>query len=327
MPDDASSELDENELLLATLDMPTGERNSYLEKACQGNGQLQARVQLLLASADDSGTFMADPIVDLNATTSMDAIDVGSQIDRYRIMEQIGEGGMGVVFVAEQTEPVRRKVALKIIKPGMDSKAVIARFQAERQALALMEHPNIARVFDAGTTRERLPYFVMELVRGSPIHKFCDSRNLNHKERLELFLKVCAAVEHAHQKGIIHRDLKPSNILVSLQDDEPQPKVIDFGIAKATSQSLTANTVYTGYAQIVGTPLYMSPEQADLNNLDIDTRSDVYSLGIILYQLLTGSTPFNEDSLKRASFDEFRRMLREDEPEKPSERFSTLAAR
>ena len=239
-------------------------------------------------------------------------------------MEQIGEGGMGVVYVAEQQEPVRRKVALKVIKPGMDSRQVVARFEAERQALALMDHPNIARVHDAGTTESGRPYFVMELVRGLPITEYCDRENLPVPERLELFVLVCRAVQHAHQKGVIHRDVKPSNILVTLVDGSPVPKVIDFGVAKATGGSLTERTLFTGFAQLVGTPLYMSPEQADLAGVDVDTRSDIYSLGVLLYELLTGTTPFDSETLRKAAFDEMRRIIREEEPPKPSTRLSSL---
>jgi serine/threonine-protein kinase len=233
---------------------------------------------------------------------------------------------MGVVYVAEQHQPVRRKVALKIIKPGMDTKQVVARFEAERQALAMMDHPNIAKIYDGGVTESGRPYFVMELVRGLPITEYCDGERLSIRERLELFVLVCRAVQHAHQKGIIHRDLKPSNILVTLHDGVPVPKVIDFGVAKATGQSLTEKTVYTAFTQLVGTPLYMSPEQVELSGLDIDTRSDIYSLGVLLYELLTGTTPFDSEALRLAAFDEMRRMIREDEPPKPSTRLSTLGA-
>ena len=231
---------------------------------------------------------------------------------------------MGTVYMAEQTQPVRRKVALKLIKPGMDSKQVIARFEAERQALALMDHPSIARVLDGGTTAGGRPYFVMELVRGVPITEYCDRACLTIPERLRLFVQVCRAVQHAHQKGIIHRDLKPSNILVTLHDGEPVPKVIDFGVAKAMGPSLTDRTLFTGFVQIVGTPLYMSPEQAEMSGLDVDTRSDVYSLGVLLYELLTGSTPFDGETLRKATFDEMRRILREEEPPRPSTRLSSL---
>src|SRR5713226_3472608 len=245
-------------------------------------------------------------------------------IGRYKLLEKIGEGGFGVVYMAEQQEPVQRKVALKIIKPGMDTREVIARFEAERQALALMDHPNIARVLDGGATEAGRPYFVMELVRGIAVTDYCDQNNLTTTERLQLFMKVCHAVQHAHQKAVIHRDLKPSNILVTLHDGEPVPKVIDFGVAKALGHKLTEKTLFTSFAQMIGTPAYMAPEQADTSGLDIDTRSDIYSLGVLLYELLTGVTPFEKETLAKAALDEIRRMIRETEPLKPSTRLRTL---
>jgi tetratricopeptide (TPR) repeat protein len=249
----------------------------------------------------------------------------GTVIGPYKLLEQIGEGGMGVVYMAEQTKPVRRKVALKIIKPGMDTKQVVARFEAERQALALMDHPNIARVLDAGATDSGRPYFVMELVRGIPITDYCDRAKLSIADRLGLFVQVCQAVQHAHQKGIIHRDLKPSNVMVTMIDGAAVPKVIDFGVAKAMGQQLTEKTLYTGFAQLLGTPLYMSPEQAEFSGVDVDTRSDVYSLGVLLYELLTGTTPFDQETFRTAAFDEILRIIREQEPPRPSTRLSTLS--
>jgi tetratricopeptide (TPR) repeat protein len=245
-------------------------------------------------------------------------------IGPYKLLEQIGEGGFGVVFLAEQTQPVRRKVALKVLKPGMDTRQVVARFEAERQALALMDHPNIARVLDGGQTSSGRPYFVMDLVKGLPITEYCDQAQLTPRERLELFVHLCQAVQHAHQKGIIHRDLKPSNVLVTVHDTTPVVKVIDFGVAKALGQELTDKTLFTGFAQMIGTPLYMSPEQAGQSGLDIDTRSDIYALGVILYELLTGTTPFDKERLKEVGYDELRRIIREEEPPRPSTRLSTL---
>jgi WD40 repeat protein/serine/threonine protein kinase len=249
---------------------------------------------------------------------------VGTLVGPYKLLEQIGEGGMGMVYMAEQHQPVRRRVALKVIKPGMDSRQVVGRFEAERQALAMMDHPNIAKVFDAGMTPSGRPYFVMELVRGLPITEYCDREELTIPERLELYTLVCRAVQHAHQKGVIHRDIKPSNVLVTAIDGVAVPKVIDFGVAKATGQALTEQTLFTGFHQFVGTPLYVSPEQADLVGGDVDTRSDIYSLGVLLYELLTGTTPFDSETLKTATFDEMRRIIREVEPPKPSTRLSEL---
>ena len=256
-----------------------------------------------------------------------ESIDVAAHpmIGRYKLLEQIGEGGMGSVFMAQQTEPIQRQVALKLINPGMDSRQVVARFEVERQALALMDHPHIANVLDAGTTDGGRPYIVMELVRGVPITDFCDEYRLTTQQRLQLAILVCQAVHHAHQKGIVHRDIKPTNILVTMHDDHPVPKVIDFGVAKALHQSLTDQTLVTNFRQLIGTPLYMSPEQTQMNELDVDTRSDVYSLGVLLYELLTGTTPFDKETLKKAGYDETRRIIREDDPPRPSERLGTLS--
>jgi WD40 repeat protein/serine/threonine protein kinase len=304
------------------------ERAAFLDEACAGDAGRRARVEALLRAHQAAGNFLRDnaPPSEPIATTDEPPVPErpGAVVGAYKLLEQIGEGGFGVVFMAEQTKPVRRKVALKVLKPGMDSRQVIARFEAERQALALMDHPNIAKVLDGGATASGRPYFVMELVRGVPITDFCDQNRLTPRQRLELFVAVCSAVQHAHQKGIIHRDLKPSNILVTVHDTTPVPKVIDFGIAKALGQELTDKTLFTGFAQMVGTPLYMSPEQAGQSGLDVDTRSDVYSLGVLLYELLTGTTPFGGERLRQAGYDEIRRIIREEEPPRPSTRISTL---
>ena len=278
--------------------------NEYLDQACGTDTALRQRVEILLKAHVADGSLLDNPAVDRDTTLvpSRIAEGPGNTIGRYKLIEQIGEGGMGVVFMAQQAEPVKRVVAVKIVKPGMDSKSVLARFEAERQALALMDHPNIARVLDAGSTESGRPFFVMELVKGIPITQYCDQRRLTPRERLELFLPVCEAIQHAHQKGVIHRDIKPSNVLVARYDDKPVPKVIDFGVAKATGQALTEKTLLTGFGALVGTPEYMSPEQAELNNVDVDTRSDVYSLGVLLYELLTGSTPLDRKSLARPRY-------------------------
>jgi len=301
------------------------ERTAFLQKACGGDRALQAEIESLLRAYEEAGSFLSERESGPTAPGE-DTIRErpGTTIGPYKLLEQIGEGGMGLVFVAEQQQPVKRRVALKIIKPGMDSRQVIARFEAERQALALMDHPHIAKVHDGGATPEGRPYFVMEFVRGSPITDYCDTHCLSIRQRLELFLDVCHAVGHAHQKGIIHRDLKPSNILVEIHDVRPVVKIIDFGIAKATGQKLTEKTVYTCVSQLVGTPLYMSPEQAGLSSLDVDTRSDLYSLGVLLYELLTGATPFESETLKQADYDEMRRIIREEEPPRPSTRVNTM---
>jgi serine/threonine protein kinase/tetratricopeptide (TPR) repeat protein len=317
----------EQTVFFAALDITDPiKRAAYLDQVCAGDADLRIKVEELLRAHEESGRFMDQPAAEQLSTTGERPISEGpgTVIGPYKLLEQIGEGGFGVVFMAEQHSPVRRKVALKIIKPGMDTRQVIARFEAERQALALMDHPNIAKVFDAGSTETGRPYFVMELVRGIPITRFCDENHLPVPDRLRLFVTVCQAVQHAHQKGIIHRDLKPTNILVTLHDNIPVVKVIDFGVAKATGQQLTERTLFTAFAQMVGTPIYMSPEQAQMSGLDVDTRSDVYSLGVLLYELLTATTPFDRERLRAAAFDEIRRIIREEEPPKPSTRLSTL---
>jgi len=298
------------------------ERAAYLAEACGADAGLHNRVEQMLA-ADGTG-FLNHPPEELDETSYLEApAQLGAQIGPYKLLQQIGEGGMGVVYMAKQSRPVERVVALKIIKQGMDTRQVVARFEAERQALALMDHPNIARVLDAGATDAGRPYFVMELVRGVPVTQYCDEHRLNVRERLELFLPVCHAVQHAHQKGIIHRDLKPSNVLVAEYDELPMAKVIDFGVAKAVGQRLTERTLFTEFGQVMGTFEYMSPEQAKLNQLDIDTRTDVYSLGVLLYELLTGETPHDRQRLRSAALDEVLRIIREDDPPRPSTRLSS----
>jgi serine/threonine protein kinase len=316
-------------------------RAQFLDRACAGDARLRAAVEEMLRANDAAENFFdqcraAVNVPKLDAQTA-DALketgielddltdeQLGSRVGRYKLLQKIGEGGCGVVYLAEQEEPVRRQAALKVIKLGMDTKSVIARFEAERQALAMMDHPNIARVLDAGATETGRPFFVMELVRGTRITKYCDENNLDTVQRLKLFIQVCRAIQHAHQKGIIHRDIKPSNILVSLHDGVPVPKVIDFGIAKATEGRLTNNTMFTAVEQFVGTPAYMSPEQADISGLDVDTRSDIYSLGVLLYELLTGRTPFDTTVLMQSGLDEMRRTLREKDPQLPSTMITSL---
>jgi serine/threonine protein kinase/tetratricopeptide (TPR) repeat protein len=302
------------------------ERTAYLDEACGGNRELRERVVRLLKAHHDASSFLESPVVTAPTTITVDppvSVGAGMTIGPYKLVERIGEGGMGAVWMAQQTAPVKRLVAIKLIKAGMNSGQIVARFEAERQALALMEHPNIARVLDAGTTDSGQPYFVMDLVKGVPITKYCDEHHLTPRERLELFIPVCQAVQHAHQKGIIHRDLKPSNVLVALYDGRPVPKVIDFGVAKAAGPQLTEHTLVTGFGAVVGTPEYMSPEQAEFNNQDIDTRSDIYALGVLLYELLTGTPPFTCKELKHAGMMEILRVIREQEPSKPSTKLSS----
>jgi serine/threonine protein kinase len=323
--------MDEEAIFTMALELKSADRRAaYLDEACAGQTELRRKVEKLLSAHHRGGSFLDEAAAAWNAQLPLLAPTAiegpGTRIGPYKLLEQIGEGGMGLVFMAEQTQPVRRKVALKVLKPGMETRQVVARFEAERQALALMDHPHIAKVFDAGVTASGRPYFVMELVRGVPITQYCDERRLSTRQRLELFVTVCLAVQHAHQKGVIHRDLKPSNVLVSHHDIVAVPKIIDFGIAKATTQPLTERTLFTHFAQMMGTPLYMSPEQAEMNGLDVDTRTDVYALGVMLYELLTGTTPFESDTLKKVGLDEMRRMIREEEPPTPSRRLSTLSA-
>jgi serine/threonine-protein kinase len=315
-----------DELFWDALQLPSEEaRRAYLDRACGTDHELRQLLEKLLRAQPRAATFLEQPLTTTQPTVDETITECpGTVIGPYKLLEQIDEGGMGLVFMAEQQQPIRRKVALKLIKPGMDTRQVIARFEAERQALALMDHLNIAKVLDAGQTSGGRPYFVMELVKGLPINEFCDQAKLPIRERLELFRSVCQAVQHAHQKGIIHRDIKPSNVLVTLHDGAPLAKVIDFGIAKALGQELTDKTLYTGIAQLIGTPLYMSPEQAAFSNVDVDTRSDIYSLGVLLYELLTGTTPFDKERLHEAGYDEMRRIIREEEPPKPSTRLSQL---
>jgi serine/threonine protein kinase len=331
--------VNESQVFTQALKLATpAERAAYLDEACAGNSQLRADVEALLGAHAADPAFLEQPIASPERT--VDAPAAGARLGepvpepsptehpgavlggRYKLLEQIGEGGMGTVWMAQQQEPVRRPVAVKVIKPGMDSKQVLARFEAERQAVALMDHPNIARVLDADTTAGARPYFVMELVKGVPLTRYCDEHRLTPRQRLELFVPVCQAIQHAHQKGVIHRDVKPSNVLVASYDGKPVPKVIDFGIAKATGQQLTEHTLVTGFGSVVGTLEYMSPEQAELNQIDIDTRSDIYSLGVLLYELLTGTTPLEKKRLKETALLEALRIIREEEPPRPSTRLS-----
>jgi serine/threonine protein kinase len=322
----------EEAILEAARLLPAEQRAAYLDKLCGASGPERERIDRLINSQAKAGKTSASEVpaspaqqggtIVLNLAPAEKA---GDRIGPYKLLQPLGEGGCGAVYMAEQEQPVRRRVALKVIKLGMDTKSVIARFEAERQALALMDHPNIAKVLDAGATETGRPFFVMELVRGIKITDYCDQNKLSIRERLELFIQICHAIQHAHQKGIIHRDIKPSNILVTLHDGVPVPKVIDFGIAKATDQRLTDKTLFTQFEQFIGTPAYMSPEQAEMSGLDVDTRSDIYSLGVLLYELLTGRTPFDPKELMQSGLDAMRRTIREKEPARPSTRLTTMA--
>ncbi len=321
----SSPEPSPHDLFLQALEKSApGERTAFLDGACRGDAALRAAVEELLAK-HPAGSSLQDTVSSQPTVVSRPAERPGESIGRYKLLQELGEGGFGTVWMAEQVEPVSRRVALKIIKLGMDTREVIARFEAERQALAMMDHPNIAKIFDAGATDQGRPFFVMELVKGLPITQFCDEEGLGMGERLALFGDVCSAINHAHQKGVIHRDIKPSNVMVTLHGDKPVVKVIDFGIAKATQGALTDKTIFTRVEQFIGTPVYMSPEQASMSGLDVDTRSDIYALGILLYELLTGKPPFDAKSLAAAGYEEMRRIIREVEPPRPSSRLSTIA--
>jgi eukaryotic-like serine/threonine-protein kinase len=322
--------MNEPEIFAAAIKLSGDARHAFLDAACGQDAQQREQIEALLKAHEESGGLLpkqSDPRLDQTHVVLRQAEPGVVIAGRYKLLEQIGEGGMGTVWVAEQSQPVKRKVALKLIKAGMDSRSVLARFEAERQALALMDHPNIAKVLDGGLTETGRPYFVMDYVKGVPITEYCDITRLSVPDRLQLFVQVCQAVQHAHQKGIIHRDLKPSNILVAPYDDKPVPKVIDFGLAKAMNQSLTEKTLHTAHDMVLGTPQYMSPEQATFNNLDIDTRSDVYSLGTLLYELLAGSPPFAQPELEKRGLLEILRVVREEEPQRPSLKLSTAEAR
>ncbi len=312
----------EKEVFLAALALSSEpERAAYVESACGGDETLRNGVEELLLLHDQADGLIDEALlfpVDRTSPKQFDAS--GTDIGPYHLQQLIGEGGFGVVYLASQEKPFKRQVALKVVKPGMDTRQILARFDAERQALAMMDHPNIARVFDVGATDTGRPYFAMELVDGVSITEYCDQNRLTVADRLKLFAQVCDAIQHAHQKGVIHRDIKPSNILVSPQDGRCEPKVIDFGVAKALNQRLTEHSMATTGMFMLGTPLYMSPEQADTGSIDVDTRSDIYSLGVLLYELLTGTTPLDRNRVKRATYEEFRRMVRDEEPPRPSAR-------
>jgi serine/threonine protein kinase len=319
--------MNERSLFIEALEKTdAAERAAYLDAACGEDSSTRRRVEKLLGAHEAAEGILDRPAVP-EGTTGPHPLLIegpGTVIGPYKLLQKIGEGGFGVVYMAEQTQPVRRTVALKIIKPGMDTALVIARFESERQALALMDHPHIARVLDAGATASGRPYFVMELVKGVAVTEFCDQNHLGPEARLKLFLDICHAIQHAHHKGVIHRDIKPSNVMVTLHDGVPVAKVIDFGVAKATGQKLTEKTLFTAYGQMIGTPAYMSPEQAEMSGLDIDTRSDVYSLGVLLYELLTGTTPLESQRLREAGYAEMQRLIREEEAPRPSNRLSSL---
>jgi eukaryotic-like serine/threonine-protein kinase len=336
MPDDRKTA---KAIFLSAIERATpSERAAFLDEACAGDAMLRRRVDALLRAHDEPGNILDQPAAEMGLTAPDDAASaessapprneqrasetVGDRIGPYKLLQKLGEGGMGAVWIAEQQEPVKRRVALKVIKPGLDSSQILRRFEAERQALALMDHDNIAKVLDAGTTDAGRPYFVMELVQGVPITRYCDQLHLPVRERLALFGPVCQAIQHAHQKGIIHRDIKPSNVLVCIQDGRPVPKVIDFGVAKALHQRLTDESIYTEIGAIVGTLEYMSPEQAEMSPLGVDTRADVYALGLLLYELLTGFTPLDKQRLRQAVYSEMVRLIKEEVPSKPSTRLT-----
>ena len=309
------------EIFERALEQPPESREAFLREACP-DPDLRAEVERLLLAAPTDSTVMDDPST--AATPSPRASEIDRRIGPYRLIRKVGEGGMGVVYEARQEGPVERTVALKIVRQGLDGTQVLARFEAERQALARMNHPNISRVYDAGTDEDGRPYFVMDYIRGLPVNDYCDRHNLNLRARIELMIQICDGVQHAHQKGVIHRDLKPSNVLVELQDNRAVPRIIDFGVAKAIDSRLTERTLFTEFGQIIGTPEYMSPEQAEMTGLDVDTRTDVYSLGVMLYELLTGALPFDSKELRRAGYAEIQRRIREDTPPKPSTRLTTM---
>ena len=323
----------EREIFHEALEQPSPEaRAAFLERATAGDPELRKAVEELLANNQED-TFLeqgvAEPLrhsMEVAGKLTLHEEQIGDCIGRYKLLEKIGEGGFGVVYRAEQREPVRRQIAVKVIKLGMDTKSIVARFEAERQALALMDHPNIARVFDGGATATGRPFFVMELVRGVRITDYCQANQLSLQDRLTLFIQLCHAIQHAHQKGVIHRDLKPSNVLVTVQDGKPVPKVIDFGVAKAIEEPLTEKTILTNFHAFIGTPAYTSPEQAEMTGSDVDTRSDIYSLGVLLYELLTGVTPFDAKELTQSGLDGMRRMIKEVEPPTPSTRLRRVVA-